>query len=110
MVREVPIIRVDFGKGKVVTRTLHGDILTSVCTADGRTLDALPGIYQPNPYLDQLDQIRLLAKAFARQPAKERERWLRTYHEQASAAIRANQPAARFVEAKKVAPHGKRRI
>ncbi len=110
MVREVPIVRIDFGKGNVVTRTLHGNILTSVCTADGQLLDALPGIYEPAAYLEQLDQLRLLARAFQRRPAGERDRWLRSYHEQAAAAIRANQPSARFVETRKIAPVGKRRI
>src|SRR5436309_1227295 len=110
MVREVPIIRIDFGKGNVVTRTLHGNILTSVCTADGRLLDALPGIYEPAAYLDQLDQLRLLAKSFNRQPVKDRDRWIRAYHDVAAAAIRANQPPARFIETKKIAPVGKKDI
>ena len=44
-VRPVPVVRIDFGNGTVLTRTLHGNILTSVCTADGKVLDALPVIY-----------------------------------------------------------------
>jgi hypothetical protein len=107
MVREVPIVRIDFGGGNVLTRTLHGNILTTVCTADGKTLDALPGIYNPQGYLDQLDQFRLLAKNFLQQPPAARERWIRRYHESAVAAIKANQPPARFTETKKVVPVGK---
>src|SRR5947199_4449286 len=102
MVREVPIIRIDFGKGRVVTRTLHGNILTSVCTADGKTLDALPGIYNPQGYLDQLDQFRLLAQNYRTVPVNAREAWIRRYHENAVAAIKANQPPARFIETKAV--------
>jgi hypothetical protein len=102
MVREVPIIRIDFGNGKVLTRTLHGNILTSVCTADGRLLDALPGIYAPAAYLDQLDQFRLLAQNFTGQPASARDEWIRKYHKDAAAAIRANQTPARFSDTKKV--------
>ena len=107
MVREVPIVRIDFGGGNVLTRTLHGNILTSVCTADGKTLDALPGIYNPQGYLDQLDQFRLLAKTFLQQSPEARERWVRRYHEAAVAAIKSNQPPARFTETKKVVPVGK---
>ena len=72
MVREVPIVRIDFGGGKVVTRTLHGNILTSVCAADGTLLDALPGIYTAAAYRDQLDQFRLLHQAYAAVPAADR--------------------------------------
>ncbi len=71
MVREVPIITIDFGKGNVLTRTLHGNILTSVCTADGMMLDALPGIYNPPAYVDQLDQFRLLAQTISAHAGKE---------------------------------------
>jgi hypothetical protein len=102
MVREVPIVRIDFGGGNVLTRTLHGNILTSVCTADGLMLDALPGIYNPPSYLDQLDQFRLLARNFLRQPADAREGWLRAYHEKAVSAIKADQPPARFADTKVV--------
>ncbi len=45
-VRPVPLVRIDFGNGHVVTRTLHGNIATFVCNADGHVLDILPGIYQ----------------------------------------------------------------
>src|SRR3954471_20844602 len=98
MVREVPIIRIDFGKGNVLTRTLHGNILTSVCTADGQLLDALPGIYEEQTYLDQLDQLRLLAKATAKQPAQEREAWVKAYHRHQAEAIKKEQPPDQFVE------------
>jgi hypothetical protein len=107
MVREVPIIRIDFGGGNVLTRTLHGNILTSVCTADGRMLDALPGIYEPATYIDQLDEFRLLAQIFNRQPANTRDGWVRKYHEAAVAAIKAGQPPARFLETKRFVPIGK---
>ena len=47
-VRPVPIVRIDFGNGNVLTRTLHGNILTSICTPDGFVVDALPVIYKRN--------------------------------------------------------------
>lgn len=107
MVREVPIVRIDFGKGNVVTRTLHGNILTSVCTAEGQMLDALPGIYTAAAYLDQLNQFRLLHQACAAVPVKERVTWASAYHARQAERIKANQAPERFTEEVKRAPIGK---
>lgn len=95
-VRPVPIVKIDFGNGQVVTRTLHGNILTSVCSADGLLLDSLPGIYTPEAYLDQLDQLRLLASAYGKLPAKTSAAWLALHHTRAAKALQANQPPARL--------------
>lgn len=59
-VREVPIVHIDFGDSTAVTRTLHGNIATYVCTSDGKVLDILPGAYDPVTYLAQLQQLSLL--------------------------------------------------
>ena len=59
-VRPVPIVTIDFGNGHTITRTLHGNIATSVCDAQGRVLDVLPGIYQPEEYLRQLHQLGIV--------------------------------------------------
>ena len=109
-VRPVPLVRIDFGDGNVLTRTLHGNILTSVCNADGQVLDALPGIYEEQTYLDQLNQLRLLAKAAERQAADKRGDWVKAYHQRQAAALQKNQPPDQFVEAKKVVPITKRAI
>ena len=37
-----------------MTRTLHGNIATYVCTADGQVLDILPGIYAADAYQAKL--------------------------------------------------------
>jgi len=55
-VRPVPIVTIDFGGGHVLHRTLNGNIATHVCTADGKLLDVLPGVYEPKTFLDRLDQ------------------------------------------------------
>jgi hypothetical protein len=110
MVRPVPIVKIDFGDGKVLTRTLHGNILTSVCTADGLMLDALPGIYTPEVYIDRLDQFRLLAAKVRPLPQENRAPWVKAYHTRAAEAIKANQQPERFVEALKIAPVGKGRV
>jgi hypothetical protein len=55
-VRPVPIVRIDFGAGKTLTRTLHGNIATYICSATGFITDVLPGIYQPSVYIDRLSK------------------------------------------------------
>ena len=53
-VRPVPMVSIDFGNGAKITRTLHGNIATYVCTADGKVIDVLPGIYAPYVYTQRL--------------------------------------------------------
>ena len=109
-VRPVPIVRIDFGNGTVLTRTLHGNILTSVCTADGLVLDALPGIYAEEVYLDRLDQLRLLAGYARALPPEARAARLRDYHRTQAAALAMNEPPPRFAEKKRLAPITKQAI
>ena len=59
-VRPVPIVTIDFGNGHTITRTLHGNIATYLCNANGTVFDILPGIYEPTEYLKQLNQFTLL--------------------------------------------------
>jgi hypothetical protein len=93
MVRPVPTIRIDFGNNTVVTRTLHGNIATYVCTAEGDVLDILPGIYTPDAYVHSLNQFRLLA-AYIRagyQAGGRRCDRLESYHEECARALAKNQ-------------------
>ena len=95
-VRPVPIVRIDFGNGTVLTRTLHGNIATYVCTADGRVLDILPGIYEPQTYLHSLNQFRLLHNYAVRAKDQGATR-LKEYHEGQGRALKENQPPPQFV-------------
>ena len=87
-VRPVPIVRIDFGNGNVVTRTLHGNIASYVCAPDGQVLDILPGIYTPAGYNAALQQLRALADAMSRLPTEGRLAHLRTYHRQRAQNLR----------------------
>jgi hypothetical protein len=109
-VRPVPIVRIDFGNGAVLTRTLHGNILTSVCNADGSVLDALPGIYAEETYLDRLDQLRLLARYTQAAPPDARAARLQGYHRTQAELLARDQAPARFVQAKRIAAVTKRVI
>jgi hypothetical protein len=110
MVRPVPLVRIDFGNGNIVTRTLHGNILTSVCNSDGQVLDALPGIYAEKTYLDRLNQLRLLAAYVKTKPADQRADVLVAYHKVQSDALKNKETPERFAEKRRIAPPTKARI
>src|SRR5207237_9239708 len=94
MVRPVPVVRIDFGNGTGLTRTLHGNIATYACSADGQVLDIVPGIYTQAAYLARLDQLRLLANYVEQQGPVQREARLRTYHRgQAEALAKQELPS-----------------
>ena len=95
-VRPVPIIRIDFSNGTILTRTLHGNIATYVCTADGTVLDILPGIYEPQAYLKALNQFRLLHNYVVRAGNLGATR-LKEYHEGQIRALKDNQAPPLFV-------------
>jgi hypothetical protein len=95
-VHPVPLVKIDFGNGTVVTRTLHGNIATYACNADGQVLDVLPGIYSAPVYLEQLKQFALLAR-YADQGGKDkREAALREYHEKNAEGLKKNETPLRL--------------
>ena len=55
--RPVPRVTIDFGNGNVVRRTLHGNVATWVCAADGTALDVLPGVYEPDAWLREMQEL-----------------------------------------------------
>jgi hypothetical protein len=59
-VRDVPIVTIDFGSGHKLTRTLNGNVATYALHPDGTVLDILPGIYKPEEYVQQLEQMNYL--------------------------------------------------
>jgi hypothetical protein len=104
MVRPVPIVRIDFGNGTVVTRTLHGNIATYACTADGQVVDIVPGIYSQPAYLEALDELRLLSRNVgSMQPGDpQRERYVRAYHEGQARSLKKGEKPRRLADAAKV--------
>jgi hypothetical protein len=89
-VRPVPIVHIDFGDGNVLTRTLHGNILTLVCTSDGFVVDALPGIYTESAYRSQLGLLRDWAQSIQAVPADKREGALIDTHRTLAQVLKAS--------------------
>jgi hypothetical protein len=100
-VRPVPIVRIDFGNGNVLTRTLHGNILTSVCTPDGLLVDALPGIYTEAAYRKCLQDLLLVAQNVQHEPAGRRDAFAFGYHHSQITALQAKKLPARLADLSK---------
>lgn len=79
-VRPVPIVKIDFGNGTVITRTLHGNIASYVCNADGHVLDVIPGIYAPDVYVQRLNELRLLAGWVKALSPEKGDEFMTNYH------------------------------
>jgi hypothetical protein len=109
-VRPVPIVRIDFGDGNVLTRTLHGNILTSICTPDGLLVDALPGIYTESAYLDRLNMLCAVAKNAQAQPEARRDVLVRAYHRGQAQALKKNAKPGQAAAARAVPPITKKLI
>ena len=88
-VRPAPRVTVDFGDGRRLERTLTGNSVHYVLSADGRPLDALPGLLSPRAFLAGLAEAEGTALAYARAPAARRERALRALHRRAQERLAA---------------------
>src|SRR5205085_7822551 len=53
-VRPVPKVTIDFGDGRVVERTITGNSIHYVLSADGRVIDGIPGLFGPAAFLREL--------------------------------------------------------
>jgi hypothetical protein len=97
--RPVPLITIDFGNGKIVRRTLHGNVATYACTSDGTVLDILPGIYEPKTYVDRLGQLNLLFKMVENGKDKlQGLSMLNIYHRRQFEALNAKNPPLELSE------------
>ena len=57
-VRPVPKITIDFGDGRKLERTITGNSLHYVLSADGSFVDVLPGLWGPKEFLQEIRKAR----------------------------------------------------
>jgi hypothetical protein len=95
-VRPVPTVTIDFGNGIVLTRTLHGNIASYVCNADGKVLDVIPGIYTPDVYVQRLNELSLLANYLRVRTPEVGGQFLKEYHAKQAAGTHRAMAVARL--------------
>lgn len=78
--RDVPVVTIDFGDGRRVRRTITGNSVHYVLDAEGRPLDAIPGVYSPDAFLEALAVSRSLHVELASLPAQRRASELIRHH------------------------------
>ena len=78
--REVPVITVDFGDGRVMKRTLAGNSAHYVLDPQGRPVDVLPGLYGPDAFVAALRESAAMAARVADLDRPDRDAAVRAYH------------------------------
>lgn len=87
--RPVPRVTIDYGDGRRLERTLTGNSIHYVLDAEGRPLDALPGLYGPGAFMRGLAQAEAVARESAGKDWQNRTRILERYHKERIDAIAA---------------------
>jgi len=90
--RPVPRLTIDFGDGRVVDTTITGNSAHYVQDAEGRLLDALPGLVTPRHFAEWLDRVGTLHGALANAP--ERDVALVTWHQERIRSLAAQRQEA----------------
>jgi len=62
-VRPVPVVTIDFGDGRKLERTITGNSIHYVLDANGRLIEALPGLYGPAAFKRSLLEADQLARS-----------------------------------------------
>ena len=86
-VRPVPRVTIDYGDGRKLERTLTGNSIHYILDAEGRPVDALPGLYGPQAFQRELEQASSIVKQIAGQTNAQRTETLRRYHQSRLDAI-----------------------
>jgi hypothetical protein len=89
-VRAVPRVTIDFGDGRKLERTITGNSIHYVLDADGRMIDALPGLYGPEAFLRSLAPAEELSKRLQGMNPETQLTTLINYHRETVKTITAN--------------------
>jgi hypothetical protein len=79
--RPVPKMTIDFGDGRKLERTVTGNSIHYVLDAQGQVLEALPGLYSPQAFGQQLSQIETLYGQYGKVARSAQPAFLQTYHQ-----------------------------
>lgn len=82
-IRPAPRITIDFGDGRKIERTITGNSIHYVLSPDGMIIDAIPGLYSPAAFLENLAQANAAAKSLSGVPAAKQTLALMKYRKAA---------------------------
>jgi len=88
--RPAPRITIDFGDGRKLERTITGNSIHYVLAADGRVIEALPGLYGPKAFARELRAAAGVAHQYAKLEPAARPAFVREYHGKRLAAAVAD--------------------
>jgi hypothetical protein len=80
--RPVPVVSIDFGDGRKVTRTITGNSVHYVLDQQGRVVDALPGLYGAQSFVEALERSEVIAKSSGSTSGSKRAELMNAWHEQ----------------------------
>lgn len=82
--RPVPKVTIDFGDGRKLEQTITGNSIHYVLDADGLPIDAIPGLYSPQAFIEQLKDAENVAKSLSKVniPSLRRETLMKYHREQ----------------------------
>jgi len=86
-VRPAPRVTIDYGDGRKLERTLTGNSIHYILDAQGRVVDALPGLYGPQAFLRGITNAEAVVKETAGQTGEQRDKFLNRYHRDSVDAI-----------------------
>src|SRR5687767_9081556 len=78
-VRPAPRITIDFGDGRKIERTITGNSIHYVLSANGNVVDAIPGLYSPAAFLKYIKGAADVSRSLAGLPAKQQDLALLKY-------------------------------
>lgn len=90
--RPAPVARIDFGDGRVMTRTITGNSAHIVLDSYGRPLDVIPGLYEPTSFIAELSSAETLFASIEAKPKRRTalvERWHQNQLQATTATVAA---------------------
>ena len=85
--RPVPTMSLDFGNGRTVKRTMHGNIATVICTPDEKVVDIIGGLLSPAAYSARLIEAAAIAQKLEAMSASEQLAALKRFHQRSNTSL-----------------------
>lgn len=86
-VRPAPVITIDFGDGRKIERTITGNSIHYILAPDGDVVDALPGMYAPQRFLQRLEEVEQAITATREPSAEDRTQKFSGYRTELAARL-----------------------